>query len=229
MEHTNINYVDLAVFGIILVSGLLALIRGFVRELLSLGAWVGASLAALYYYPLLKPWMLEHITKNEQIASGASGAVIFCAALLVLIPLGILIAGLVRGQTLTAIDRSLGFVFGLARGMLVVCLLFLLTLWLWPDKDKEPPMLAQAKTRPLMVIGAEILKTFLPKEEMDKATNSLNALDNEAEHQQQLKDLSTPVPVAVPAQNSQPSTNSTPDTNSKNNEILDQLIDKAKP
>jgi len=175
MEHSSWNMVDLAVLGVVLASGLLALIRGFVREAVALTVWLGASAAAVYLYPLFKPWVHHHI-KTELVADAATSVGVFCAALVILIPLGHVVSGLVRGRALTSIDRSLGFVFGLMRGALVVCLLFLLTLWIWPDKEKEPDILAQAKTRPLMQAGAEVLKTFLPKEDMDKAQKSMNAV-----------------------------------------------------
>src|SRR5262249_54080199 len=115
-QHSGLNIVDIVVFATILLSGALALWRGLVRELLSLAAWVGAAMATVYFYPHLRPWMHEHI-KSEFGADAATGLTIFCAALIVLIPIGYLISGLVRGRALTAIDRSLGFVFGLGRGV----------------------------------------------------------------------------------------------------------------
>ena len=172
-QHTGPNLVDLAVFAVILLSGALALWRGFVRELLSLAAWAGAACATVYFYPLLRPWMHQHI-KNEFAADALTGLTLFCVALAILIPLGYFISGLVRGRALTAIDRSLGFVFGLARGALVVCLLFLITLWVWPEKEKEPEVLAQAKTRPFMADGAEVMKSFLPEDDSKKAGNGTN-------------------------------------------------------
>ena len=94
------------------------------------------------------------------------------------LPLAYFVSSLVRGRALTAIDRSLGFVFGIARGVLIVCLLFLVTLWVWPEKEREPEALAQAKSRPLLASGAEAMKDFLPQEEMKKMTERLNALEN---------------------------------------------------
>lgn len=177
MEHTGLNYVDLAVFAIILLSGLMALIRGFLREALALGSWVAASFAAVYFYPYAQPLAHKYI-HNEHMADIAAGTLIFCLVLALFIPLGIILGGLVKGKALTAVDRSLGFVFGTMRGALIVCLLFLVTLWVWPEQKSEPEVLAQARTRPVLAYGAEMVKSMLPKHEMKKMTESIGKLGN---------------------------------------------------
>jgi membrane protein required for colicin V production len=180
MENTQLNIVDLAVFAIILLSALLAVFRGFVRELLSLSAWVGATLITIWCYPLVRPWMHKQIS-SELGADIASGLGLFCLSLAILIPIGYFISSLIRGRALTAIDRSLGFVFGIARGALIVCLIFLITLWIWPEQNKEPQMLAKAHTRPYMATGAEALKGFLPKEDVDKISASMRNMNKPSE------------------------------------------------
>jgi len=183
-QHSGLNAVDLAVIATILISGALALWRGFVRELLSLAAWTGASAITVYCYPLLQPWV-HHRIKTELTADAVAGLSIFVTSLIVLLIISHFISSLIRGRALTAIDRSLGFVFGLARGLLVVCLLFLLTLWVWPEEKKEPELLAHAKTRPLMVAGTDMIKGLLPKEEVKKITDDAHAfekkMDDEAD------------------------------------------------
>jgi len=175
-QHSGLNVVDLVVFAVILLSGALALWRGFVREFFSLAAWTGAALVMVYFFPLLYPWM-HHQIKSEFGAQAATGMSLFCLALVIFIPLGYFMSSFVRGRALTAIDRSLGFVFGLARGVLVVCLLFLITLWIWPEKKKEPEVLAQAKTRPILAYGAEAMKDLLPQNDMKIVAERINALD----------------------------------------------------
>ncbi len=176
MSHSGMNVVDLAVFGIIVLSGLLAMMRGFVREVVALAAWSGAGAVTVYLYPSLRPWMHEHI-KTPLVADIATGLALFCVALAILIPIGHLLSSFVQGRALTAVDRSLGFVFGLARGVLVVCLAFMLSLWMWPDKEKEPEQLAAAKTRPMLAEGARTLDVLLPKEDLEKMSSRLRDID----------------------------------------------------
>lgn len=198
MEHSGFNTVDLLVFATLLLSGVLAFMRGFVREIFSLGAWIGASILSVVLYSTAKPWMHHHI-KNDMAADAATAVGLFSLGLIILIPIGHLLASLVKGKTLTAIDRSLGFVFGLTRGVLVVCLLFMITLLIWPKPEDMPDWLAEAKTRPLMTAGAEIVKDLVPKSEREKIADEMRkqheATVEAKDAAQQLLKLSTPTPV----------------------------------
>lgn len=229
MEHSSLNMIDLAVFGVILLSGLMAFIRGFVREALSLGSWTAASLAALHLYPYAKPYLHKYI-HNENMANIASGTIVFCVVLALFIPLGMFLGSLVRGKALTAIDRSLGFVFGLMRGVLIACLLFLITLWVWQEPKDEPTMLVEARTRPLLAYGAGLLKDLIPKEEIDQATSSLQKIDIQQEDidrateaKDHLEKLTTPVPTSAPAP---AATNNAPAYDNATRYGLNKLIDK---
>lgn len=224
MGHLGINIVDLSIIVILLVSGLLALIRGLVREVVELGVWAGSVVFTAYAYPIVKPWMGQHI-KSEVGADAATALALFCASLIILIPLGNLISSLIRGQTLTAIDRSLGFVFGLLRGVLVVCLLYLGASWVWQDLDTQPEWLKQAHARPFMITGSNMIKALVPKDKLKAAATDVRdnkeAIDTAAERLEQLNKLTTPVPESKP----QPTTTYGDDSRTK----LDQLIhDKGK-
>jgi len=217
MEHSGLNIIDLAVFATILISGLLALWRGFVREMLALAAWAGAGIVTAAFYHPLQPWMHHHI-KNEVTADAATALSLFCGLLLLFIPIGYFVGGLIRGRALTAVDRSLGFVFGLARGAVVVCLLFLITLWVWPEKKKEPDMLAQARTRALMSVGADMMKSFLPQDDMKKLTDETNALEKKAD---QISLDQQPNPAAATT------TNSITAVDEIKKDVIKHLIDTA--
>jgi membrane protein required for colicin V production len=149
--HNEFNNFDYAVLGIILLTGLLSLMRGVVREIFSLIAWGGAFFAGSHFYPLAQPWTERYIS-NPTIAKDAAWGLVAVIAFIVLQITGGLIAKLIKGNTLTAIDRSLGFVFGLAKGALIVCIVFLMLMSvLWSDLDPEhenaapaPNVLAEA-------------------------------------------------------------------------------------
>jgi membrane protein required for colicin V production len=144
MEHAGFNTLDYIVLGIILTSGLLAIFTGFVREMYSLFNWAASYFIAVRFYFLAEPFVKRFIS-NRTTAADASIFLVFCASFFVLALLGMLVAGLVRGNALTAIDRSLGFVFGLVRGILIVCILYLVAeSVLWPDIDKAPPVMTPA-------------------------------------------------------------------------------------
>jgi membrane protein required for colicin V production len=212
------NNLDYIVIGIVLLSGLLALMRGFTREIFSLIAWVGAYFAAIRFFPLLLPLAHHHI-RNDQAAEWAAMGGVFVAALVILMVIGHFACNLVKGRALTAIDRSLGFVYGLARGILVVALVYLgVVTVMWPDIDTPPPptdvvmdqqadknhneppeLLMQAKTRPALDYFAKTLKALLPKEIIDKTLKGAEeqkAALEKASNKKMLDTLSTPEPPA---------------------------------
>lgn len=244
--HHSFNALDYTVIGILLLSGIMALMRGFVREVLSLGAWAASYFVAAKYYPLLEP-TIHHYLKNQTAVTAIAATCVFFLTLIILTIISVSIASLIKGTALTSIDRSLGFLFGLLRGGLVVCLIYLAaTSILWPnldkpvaattteaqDKTKEqersmaPDFLLDAKTRPALAYGAHFLKAFIPQSEIDKITKE--SLDQRAAaqrmiDQETLDALSVPKPAS--GKEDQP-----PTYDDKNRSGLDQLIDqKDKP
>jgi len=116
---------DLAVITIVGLSILLSVIRGLVREVLALAAWVVAFVAANVLAGEVAPWMPEAVPTLE-LRLLAGFLVVFVATLLVMSALAMLASKLVKSAGLGVEDRLLGGVFGLARGLLVVVILVLL-------------------------------------------------------------------------------------------------------
>jgi membrane protein required for colicin V production len=135
------TWVDLTVFGFLAVSGLLAFARGLVREVLGIGAWVGAVAAAILAQPTMQG-MVKHLFSAPEWVDLVSYIIVFLIALIVLILIAHGIGGFVRRSALGAVDRTLGLVFGLARGAAVVMTAFVLTqlvfpIGRWPDVTRH--------------------------------------------------------------------------------------------
>src|SRR5258708_29466805 len=124
MHNSPTNPADLTVAILIILSGIFAMARGFVREVLSLASWVAAALVTLWGFGLARPYPRAFI-RNALLADIITGAVLFLVSLIVFSMVGGGISSLVRGTGLNALDRSLGFVFGLVRGALLVAVLWL--------------------------------------------------------------------------------------------------------
>ena len=125
MEFT---IVDAAVAVIVLVSGALAYSRGFTRELFAIGGWVIAFIVAYYLAPAVEPLVREIPVVGQTLANScliAISAAFFLIVAIALVVLSIftpLIANLVLDSVLAPIDRLLGFLFGIARGALLVAI-----------------------------------------------------------------------------------------------------------
>ena len=122
----NLTIVDGAVIAIVLISGILAFARGFVREATSIAGWVGAAIAAYFLAPRAEPLMQEVpllrdlIDSSCELSMMAAFGIVFVVALIVLSLFAPLLASAVRGRALGTIDKGLGFLFGLARGALLI-------------------------------------------------------------------------------------------------------------
>jgi membrane protein required for colicin V production len=160
MADFPINLVDVTVIAILAISGIFALVRGLVHELLAVGSWIGAAIATLYFFPRAQPVVRELITV-PLVADIVAGVAIFLVVLIVLSIITHLIARRVRRSHLGALDRSLGMVFGLLRGAVLVCLAWLALSWTVP-RDDYPTWLLEARSLPLIERGALALIDLVP-------------------------------------------------------------------
>jgi membrane protein required for colicin V production len=158
MADVPINLVDLAVIAVLAISGIFALVRGLVHELLAVGSWIGAAIATLYGFPKAQPVALITV---PLVADIVAGVVIFLIVLIVLSIITHLIARRVRRSHLGALDRSLGMVFGLLRGAVLVCMAWLALSWTVP-RDDYPKWLLEARSLPLIERGALMLIDLVP-------------------------------------------------------------------
>ncbi|MEE8271500.1 MAG: CvpA family protein [Alphaproteobacteria bacterium] len=161
VESWPINFGDITIIVILLLSGLLAFARGFVKEVLSIASWIGAAAVTFQAFPYAAPLVMD-VIDAELVANFVTGMSIFIVTLIALSVGSHYLARAVRGSTLSMLDRSLGFVFGLLRGALLVSLAYLLFILVVPDEDDQPDWMRQAKARPLVEQGADILRTLVP-------------------------------------------------------------------
>jgi membrane protein required for colicin V production len=124
----DIGWVDIALLGVLLLSVLLGIMRGFVFELLAIAGWVVAFFVAQWATPV---WAaaVPVGTPGSAVNHLATFALLFVAALFVWSLLAWLVKRLIRASALSAIDRVLGALFGLARGVLVVLAAAVMVLW----------------------------------------------------------------------------------------------------
>src|SRR5438105_1956546 len=113
-----ITILDLVLLAVMLISGLLAMVRGFMREILSIAAWGAAALATLYSFSRLLPTAKTYFN-NDTVASIVVVAGVFVGTLIVVSVITVRISDMILDSRIGALDRTLGFLFGLARGLLI--------------------------------------------------------------------------------------------------------------
>ncbi|MEM7442288.1 MAG: CvpA family protein [Pseudomonadota bacterium] len=162
MEDWPIGPGDLAVLIILLLSAIVAFVRGFVREFLGILAWIGAAIVTLYVFPDAQPFLRQYIS-IDWMADLITGLAIFIVSLVVFSTLAHFAARGVRTSALSAVDRSLGFLFGLVRGAILVCLAYLVLVYASEDGEL-PTWVEDARSRPFVEQGAAWLVGLVPED-----------------------------------------------------------------
>ncbi|MCA0432325.1 MAG: CvpA family protein [Proteobacteria bacterium] len=190
---------DLILIGIMLISGLLALMRGFTREVLSLVAWGLAALAAYFafqqqqFVDLVMPYV-----NNPTIAKVVVAAAAFVVVLIVVSVISVKISDSVVDSSAGAFDRTLGFLYGLARGLVLVALAYLFYGFLVPY-EKQEDWVRNAQSLSIIQTVSSALLSVMPPDIAKQLT--LDVISNpEGNTGVDQAPVVTPDPNAVPAQ-----------------------------
>jgi membrane protein required for colicin V production len=119
MDFSQIGWVDAVLIAVLVISVIVGVIRGFVFELLSLVGWVAAWFAAQWFAPQVAPYIPVG-SIGSALNLGAAFAVVFVAALIVWAIAARLIRLVIHATPLSIVDRGLGAVFGLLRGVVLL-------------------------------------------------------------------------------------------------------------
>jgi membrane protein required for colicin V production len=157
-----ITPLDIFLLVVMLVSGLLAMVRGFMREVLSIASWVIAAVATLYAYPRLLPLAKSYFSNDIVAAIVVIGGV-FLLTLIVVSVITVRISDMILDSRVGALDRTLGFLFGLGRGLIIVVVAFLFFSWLVPDRS-QPNWIKSAKSRVVLKGTGDWLISMLPED-----------------------------------------------------------------
>ena len=230
------SYLDLAVLGIVLVSALLSMMRGFTREVLAIASWALAAAAAYYFYPMLMPYLTPYIHK-EVIAEAAAAAIVFFVTLIVVSLFTVRLSDVILDSKIGALDRSLGFVFGVARGFLLAVVAFAIFNWLVSEKQ-QPEWVKNARTRPVLAETANRIVALLPTDAAQTINGWIESHANAAANDMAPKnaDASRPkteddpsIAVPSPSPKKPDSTTGGSSGSAMDKQKLDALINKNAP
>lgn len=172
MEAHSFNWVDYSIVSIIVLSMLISLARGFVREALSLITWIAAIWIGIHFTTLVSQWLLPYISATP-IRMGVAFFLLFAVALLIGSIISFIVVQFIQKTGLSGTDRSLGVVFGLGRGFIVVSVGLLIANMMFPpshhviEKDehavKAVSALQQSRLAPEFQPIMDWLREFLPE------------------------------------------------------------------
>ena len=156
-----VSWLDVILAAIMLLSGFLAMLRGLTREVLSIMSWVAAAVATIILYPIYVDQATQYI-QPDLLAKGVLGVGIFLVTLIVVSLITSRISDRVLDSRVGALDRTLGFVFGLARGLVLVVIGFLFFTWV-VSVENQPPWLREARSLPIIKQTGDAILSLLPE------------------------------------------------------------------
>ena len=170
---------DIVVMVVVFLSAILAMVRGFSREILSVGSWMAAAAAALAVALMDDPLtpIVRNYVENETIAMIVTIAIVFIATLIVVSFITMRISDFIIDSSIGALDRTLGFIFGAARGVLLFVVAVGMFNWLAPEA--QPTWIAEAKSKPFLDNMANSLIAVLPEDIEDLVDIGKDIVSNE--------------------------------------------------
>lgn len=161
-DLTSLDYVYIIV---VLVSTIWATIRGGVYETIATLSWVVAAIAARFVSPILDGWLQSWFKLSESTV-GTLVASYFIVFFVILITVGFFNQKLrdkIQNSIMNVTDHTLGVIFGIVRGIVVMGIVYWGCLWYYSDAPRLPRWLDMARMRPVMHTTAELLdKWFVP-------------------------------------------------------------------
>jgi membrane protein required for colicin V production len=198
------SYLDLGVIAIVLISAVLAMVRGFTREVLAIASWAAAAIAAIYFHPYVLPYVKPYVGKDA-VALAVSAAIVFFVTLIIVSVITVKISDAILDSKVGPLDRSLGFVFGAVRGVLLCVIAFVFFNWLVPEKS-QPDWVKDARMKPMLQSTGDGLIAMLP-DDPEGLLNRLRKPKAASEEAVPDTDMGVPPASASPAPNPAPGPN----------------------
>ncbi|MEK9946379.1 MAG: CvpA family protein [Alphaproteobacteria bacterium] len=164
LDSMPFTFADVIVVLLIAVSGLLAFFRGLITEALAVAGWLGAAIVTVATYTpaqALATQYFAEMVKLQILIDVATGIILFVVSLIVFSVILRAVARLVRGKEANPVDRVLGFVFGLVRGVVLLAVVWLLITAIVPI-ERLPRDIREAKTLPMIRASGDLLMQLVP-------------------------------------------------------------------
>ncbi len=161
----QLNNLDVVFLVIVGVSALVAIARGVTKELLSIIGWVLAGVSVYYLLPVVDPIMKKYIA-SEVLSGLVSGMVILIMFCIFWVLAADKISTQIRFSKLSALDRILGFIFGIFRGVVIVILLQIMISSLIPEESQKG-VFAESRYFKLAGDAAGPIKGLIPEKWFD--------------------------------------------------------------
>ncbi|MCB1783700.1 MAG: CvpA family protein [Alphaproteobacteria bacterium] len=230
--------VDGIVVLVLLISALIAFLRGFIREVLTIFGLVGGGIAAYFGGPIFAPtvrnWLgvvegqepekLFDMVPYPMLADGLAYISLFIVFVVLFSIISHFLAEGAKKIGLGAIDRTLGVLFGLARGVLLLGLLYL-PFYYFVDKDQTEKWFKDSKTQPYVQATSAAIAQFFPADAQESVENAAEKIDEASGARKKLEEMGL---LGDQSQTDQPEQQPLKDGyNEEERENMDKIFEKS--
>ncbi len=150
---------DVFILIVLMISTVIGFVRGFIREMLSIAGWIGAGLITYYSFPKLVATISE-LFISSMVVNIVSIIIVFLVVLGLISVLNAMMLDNLRGFRLGMADRSLGTLFGMLRGVVIVSAIHFMVAIALEEEGKDPEWLKQGETYGLTSFGGEMVRNY---------------------------------------------------------------------
>ena len=167
-----LNIVDFATIIVLVISGVLATLRGMTREIMGLAGWPISIVAARLTAPYLEPLLTDTI-RVEGISSALAWGIPFIVVVVLWFAFASVVSPGLSKAGLGGLDRWLGFLFGLIRGFVIVLVIYVGAVIAAEGEDRLPGLITDAQIIPALRESAHLMSGVLPPDMGDRIVDNL--------------------------------------------------------
>lgn len=167
-----LNIVDFATIVVLVISGVLATLRGLTREIMGLAGWPISIVAARLSAPYIAP-LLTDMIRVEGISNALAWGIPFIVVVVLWFAFSSVVSPGLSKAGLGGLDRWLGFLFGLIRGFVIVLVIYVGAVIGADGEDRLPGLVTDAQIIPALRESAHLMSGVLPPDMADKITDNL--------------------------------------------------------
>jgi uncharacterized membrane protein required for colicin V production len=161
-DPSTFNQFDLGVLAVVGISALLSFFRGFVREILSLGSWLAATVITLYAFQPASKWLAPHVGSTGVASGLASIGVFFLTLMALSLFTGLLLKFMKSGNEVGVLDNLFGLAFGALRGVLVVAIAYFVASQFFIRESNMPGYVKESQSHPYVAKAARWVGKLTP-------------------------------------------------------------------
>ena len=156
------TFLDFIFIAVVLLSSVFGYNGGLVQEAVSIVLWVGTVFLTKYLFPLVEPKFAELFGESSMFSAMSAYVSVFVALIMVLSFINKSFSVKLHSSNFGSVDKSLGFLFGFFRGILIMAVAYVVMLWFIPDASKRPSWINNAKSKPILKVSSMFVSSVLP-------------------------------------------------------------------